>query len=366
MKENDVSNQIESSEETIIIRPDENPAKTFLVVRQAVMKVAKKRGIVAIDQFIEDLQNRNNDNYEKQVQEINLGELSPNALKKLIDYIKDNVRKDYIQNEQRKQQKLEKEELESKWREKEAELNEMISSRKNDSELGIIEKIILDLDNEEFSDKEKDYILKKLNSRLNKVKKQEAEKQKQINEQREKAAKHMEQIQEVVNREYESGNIKNKANYLSVIRDSITGENTDIKLNIKIGKTAQKYLIEMIDENIKKEKDEMDYRIQAEKDELYFEQVRNFTNDFQFLRDDPLIVRARHGATKTAKFTDTESYERFCSLRNLLQKDYNENIGIENLLKRKNIGKADARILSARKDVINKEIEIKRKTGEIR
>ena len=69
------------------------------------------------------------------------------------------------------------------------------------------------------------------------------------------------------------------------------------------------------------------------------------------------IAGSKYGASQRNKFTDVESYERFCALRGLLKEQYNEQKGIEKLLKRKNVHKTDIRILTARQEVIEQERE---------
>ena len=165
----------------------------------------------------------------------------------------------------------------------------------------------------------------------------------------------MAQIEEIVHREYEAGNIKNKANYLSIIRNSITGKKGKLDSSIKIESGAEQQLLQMLDD-----------RINIEKDELYFEQVKNFTNGFEFLRDYTEIVRARHGVSKVHKFTDSESFGRFSSLRELLQKEYNEDVGIQLLINSDEIDEIDKKILSERKKVMEKQIERKREQQGIR
>lgn len=346
----------------IIIKEDQNPEKNFFVIRRDVQTVAKDRGVPVtevIDELIEDLQNFRNPDYEKKLEAINIvGDISDNLLNSLKLYVT-KMKKNFIgkENKDKKENKTEK--MQSDWKQIKEAIEQAVLQGKQGTKKEIIQRLIADIGEGnfeyEFTSKEKKFILKKLNGTLDEINKQEEEERKRKEAKTRNAEKAMLQIQEIVDREYEAGNIKNKASYLSIIRDSITGENTDIDLNIKIGKEAQEHLVQMIDG-----------RIKTEKDELYFEQVKKFTKGFQFLREYPEIVRARHGVSKMDKFADSESYNRFCSLRELLQKEYNEQLGIKLLLESGEIDDVDARILLARKEVIEKEIEEKRKTGEIR
>jgi len=374
MKENNVSDISSKKRKKIIYNSSKNPAKNFFVIERLINKVVAKKGIEAIDQFIEDLRNNHDENYEKKVKEIDLGVIdSEKIIEKLIEYIDNNVRKKFVQKEKKEQQQLQAKENDTKWEETEKILDDAVLSGEQGTEIEIIEKLILDLNNNNignnYSDREKNYILKKLNNRLISANKKEAERQKQNETDIRKAEKAMKQIQDIVEREYQAGNIKNKASYLSAIRDLITGENAELDLNIKIGKTSQKYLIQMINENIK-----------TEKEEWYFEEVRKFTKDFQFLWEDPLTVKGIHGANKMYKITDSENYWNFYDLRNAVQKGYNEEEGIEHQLKKiesrlnrdeiddkkRSVLLVNRRILFARQEVMKKELERKAKTGEIR
>lgn len=100
-------------------------------------------------------------------------------------------------------------------------------------------------------------------------------------------------------------------------------------------------------------------RISEEKDSLYYEQVRRYTNDFQFLDEYPEVIRAAYGK-KIKKFTDEESYNRFCDLRNLIKLGYKEYPRICELLERKNISDTDKKILSKRKAVIERDRNLER------
>jgi len=346
----------------IIIKVDQNPEKNFFVIRQDVLRIASDRGVPVtevIDELIEDLQNFRNPDYEKKLEAINIvGAVSDTLLNSLKLYVT-KMKKNFAGKENKNKKENKTEKMQSDWKQIKEAIDKAVLEGKQGTKKEILQRLITDISEGnfeyKFTSKEKKFILKKLNGTLDEINKQEEEEIKRKEAKIRNAEKAMQQIQGIVDREYEAGNIKNKANYLTIIRDSITGENTDIDLNIKIGKEAQEHLLGMIDD-----------RIKIEKDEIYFEQVKNFTKGFQFLKEYPEVVRARHGASKMDKFTDSESYSRFSALREVLQKEYNEELGIKLLLKSGKLDDADTRILLARKEVIDKEIEEKRKTGEIR
>ena len=155
-------------------------------------------------------------------------------------------------------------------------------------------------------------------------------------------AKHaIEEIQEIVDREFAEGNIESRAMYLKSIK-------SEARSSDKIGGKAKEYLLEMIGERIK--------------EETYYEQVEDFTNGFQFLSEYPELVNATSGFRKR-KFTDREAYDRFCDLRTKLQSGLNEYSQVNRLLEDKSINDTDKKILEARKSVIDKEIERRREIG---
>lgn len=346
----------------IIFDPAQNPAKNFMFIERDIKKVAETNGVSiveVIDEFIVDLQNFNNPNHEKNVEEVELnGAVSDGLLKSLISYL-NKVKKGYLQKENKDKQKQETQGMELKWKEIEALIDKFVLSGEQGTEIEIIEELILAINNGEidykFNSKEQKYFIKKLKDRLNKANEREAEKEKQIIDNKINAEKAMEQIREIVEREYEAGNIKNKASYMSTIRDMITGKNEDGEIDIKIEEPSKELLLELLDQSIK-----------TEKDELYYDQVRKFTNDFQFLKQYSEVIKATKGSTKRSKFTDKDSYDRFCSLRERLQKKCDEYTGIESLVNSSNIDEVDRRILIERKQVMDREIEEKRKNGEIR
>ena len=341
----------------IVIKEEQNPEKNFYRVRQDLLKIANDRGIEVtevIDKFMDDLQNLENPDYEKKINEIQIaGNISPKILNSLKAYIL-RMRKNFKDIENKAKKKDKSSEIELKWREIEGTI-ERIAKTGEITKKEIIQEVIASIRSGnfeyKFDSKEKKTILKRLNALLDEISRQEEEKI--IKEQKEKDKKEeqerniesaMSLIQEIVDREYEAGNIKNKASYLLSITDAIKGKDKSIKLGIKIDKETESKLLELIYS-----------RIELEKDQMYFEQVKKFTKGFQFLREYSEMVNARCGNSKLDKFTDSESYDRFCRLRELLQKKHDEEIGIKYLTESGKVDDIDIRILLARKEVISKE-----------
>ncbi len=329
----------------IVIKDEQNPEKNFFTIRQDMIKISKERGIPVtqvIDEFMEDLQNLQNMDYEKKIKEIDIrGNISNKLLNSLKSYLIKSKKtfKEMEKKEKKQEKKKEKsEDIETKWTEIEETINTIIMGDKTKKDaIGELISAIKSGEFEyKFESKEKKIILGRLEKMLEEIRAKE-EKQK-------KAQSAMIIIQEIVDNEYEKGNVKNKASYLYVIRNGITGKEKNINLGINIDKETEKKLLKLIDE-----------RIEIEKDELYFEQVRRFTRDFQFLKVYPEIIDASRGIRKIDRFTDSESYDRFCSLRELLQKGADEEAQIDKIIKSGKIDAIDEKILLARKEVIEKE-----------
>lgn len=148
-----------------------------------------------------------------------------------------------------------------------------------------------------------------------------------------KANRIIEEIQKVVDREFEKGNIESKAMYLEAMKKEVRDTH-------RISGKIKKYLIGMISGRIK--------------EEMYYEQVEHFTNGFEFLSEYPELIDATSGF-RNRKFTDRESYDRFCDLRTKLQAGLSEYSQVNRLLENEGINDTDKRILEARKSVMDKE-----------
>ena len=315
-------------------RIGENPAKNFGRIITNLIDVADKNVMPVpevIDAFIEDLENYNREDYDKNLENIELKGLTPDLLASFIDYLK-KTKKVYEQKVRQDKKSKGKETINIILDKIEKEIDEAILNGK--SEIDEIERKELDIKQDNsLSSKEKKSILKKLAERKMNVEVRETA--------REQAKQAMEKIQKVVDREFAEGNIESRAMYLKSIQDEV--ENTD-----KVEGEAKKYLLEMI------------------KDEIYYEQVREFTAGFEFLRKFPEAINAINGYGFTGKkFTDREAYDRFCDLRTKLQDGVSEYSQVNRILEDGGINDTDKRILEARKSVMDKEME-KRREVEVR
>lgn len=320
-----------------------------------------------INDFISDLRNNGREGYEKKIKNISLIDFSEETLKACRDYMSRRLKFYKQQANQNKkkleaeQKKLQKKQTEKNWKRVEESINEDALSGEKGTKIEIIQKMLSDINEGESqysNNKEKEYMLKKLKDMLDRENKRETDRKKQEEKtkiaqetDKRKAEQAMNKIQEIVEREYEAGNIKNKGNYLTLIKNAINGENKDIDLNIKPEKGVKDQLLQMIDD-----------RIKVEKDELYYEQVRSFTDDFQFLSAEEMRLKGKSG--RMTKFTDEESAERYYALLAKIQKGEDEYLRITQLLNKK-INEIDKKILSGRKEVIDREKEI-RELGNIR
>lgn len=313
----------------------QNPAKNFAPIVRDLERIAEESDIPTsevISNFIVDLQNYYSKDYEKKV-DVDLNGVTPWIQSSFITYL-NKMKKIYKQretNKSRRDSNIDKKntlqkQMQDKWK----KFEQSIDGNIMDPE--VMKKAMDDIENSDLSRKEKIFMKVQLD-----------EKSKKFNET-------WEAIEGIVERESEQDSNKTKPEYWQAVRKLIADR--DQRLNIKMDEEMQKQMISMIDE-----------RISSEKDNLYYEQVRAFTNDFSFLRDDPLIVKAITGSRKN-KFTDRESYDRYCNLRSRLQEGYRgEYQKIEGDLKEGKVDNGDRRILEQRLKVMEKEAS---KTPEAR
>ena len=327
-----------------------------------------------INAFISDLMNYNTEGYTRKIQSISMNGLSSDTIKMLIKYMK-TKKKEYQKQETKEKKQAKSDQMESRWEEIERVVDETIASGEQGTEIEILERLILAIKNKEveydFTSKERKYILKRLDERLEAANKKLLEQQEQEETGKRSVEDAIKQIEDILEREYNEGNIKNKAEYLRTIRDAIAGENEGINLGIELDEKLKQQLLQRLDEES-----------EVKKDELYFEQVERFTSGFRFLKDYYEIPRAIYGSTKKIKFTDKESYERYCDLSEFLRKrsnklDLEEYDVITRILEGKDFDNLDdeerkiatnagnIRVLTARKDVIEREME-ERKVEETR
>lgn len=287
----------------------ENPAKNFEIIAKVLNDYARTNNIPVIEAFDPIIENLED--------------------KELIDYLK-KVKNTYEKKDSQDKKNKEKQAMQNRWDEIKKEIDEAVSKGKS-NEIDVIDRIELDTKQDSgLSSKEKKNILKRLAERKREIEAREVEKT--------KAKQAMEEIEGIVDREFAEGNIESRAMYLKSIESEV--KNTD-----KIEGEAKEHLLEMISAR--------------QKEEIYYEQVEHFTNGFQFLSEYPELIDATSGFRKR-KFTDREAYDRFCSLRTLLQLGISEYSQINKLLEDKSISDTDKRILEARKSVMDKEIARKR------
>ena len=320
-----------------------------------------------ISEYIYDLRNNGKEGYEKKIKNISL-DLSKETIKNCIDYMNRRL-KFYKQQSNQKNKKLKSEEIkmqkkqtEENWKRLEEIIDELALAGENGSKIEIIQKIISNINegkDQYNSDREKTYMLKKLTSMLEKENKKEADRKKEEEKikiaqetDKIKAQKAMSYIQEIVDREYKEGNIKNKANYLKSIKDAINGENDDIELSIKPEEGVKDQLLQIIDE-----------KIEVEKEEYYYEQVINFTNDLDFISEEEMRVKGKRG--RMTKFADLETAKRFQALVTKIKRGEDEYLQIGKLLKSKKLNETDKRILNKRKEVLDEVREYK-ENGNVR
>lgn len=284
-----------------------------------IMQISKKLEEIAkqkekplteiIDMFILDLQNFGQEGYAKKI-DVDLKNLPLDVKGEFINHL-NRVKKRNKQKEVTDKRTAKKQELQKTWK----EFEQSIEGNIMDPE--VMKKAIDDIENSDLSRKEKNFM---------KV---------QLDEKSKKFNKTWESIKNMVEKQSGENTNKTKSEYWQAIRKLITDR--DKRLNIKMNEEMEKQMISMIG------------------DEIYYEQVKAFTSDFSFLRDDPLIARATIG-TRRVKFTDRESYDRYCNLRDLLQEGHRgEYQKIEGVLKEGKVDKSDRRILEERMQVMEKE-----------
>ncbi len=305
----------------------QNPAMNFAVIVKELEKIAQERDLPKteiIDMFILDLQNYYDEEYKKKV-DIDLDGVTPVMKNSCISYL-NKINRIYKQSEKKKSKKesniKRKEEEQQLLQEKWIEFQEAIEGDIMDPE--VMEKIISGIENSKMSRKEKNYMKIKLD------------------EKRKKFIETWQGIEGMVERMSSENNNRTKPEYWQAIRDLITQR--DKRLSIRMDEEMEKEMISMIDD-----------KIAFEKDELYYDQVKAFTRDFSFLREEAFVARAVTG-TKVKKFTDRESFDRYCNLKTLLQEGYKgEYSKITELLNSDKVDNGDRRILQGRLSVMEKE-----------
>lgn len=332
-----------------------------------------------INALISDLKNYGKEGYTNKIDAFSLQGLTPRIIESLVKYLRIK-KKEYEEAEKQEKKQAKTEQIEARWKVIKNEIDEAVLSGEQGSEVEILERLIADVKGKtskyDLDKDERKEVLKRLKNRLDKVnkeiaeieeRKRQAEEKRKAEEaaaeekrrQQEAAAQEkrkqeaarknaeaaMNQIQERAEREYKLGRVESRLEVLNKIRDTITGEGID--LGEEMGELSQEHLLEILDGKIK--------------DELYYEQVKAHTNNFEFLRDYPELVKADHGARERKKFTDYETYSGFENLVEELQRISNdEGVAIQQMLENKNTSEIDRRILTERREVLEKQIAIKR------
>ena len=321
--------------------------------------------------FILDLQNYFNEDWEKK-SKISIAGLEnhPDKIKKCIKYLTERLNKRTNINkrqEAKKNRELSQQQTEEKWQKIEQDIDEAVVSGKQGTEMEILEQLIQNMKNKtseyDLDNKERKTLMNRLKKRLNdareearKAEKERKEEQERIEREAEAKAKlektvqvAMIKVKEIVDREYDSKKIHSRASYLNAIRNAIKEENGQLSLDEKIGEEAKEQLLAKLD------------------DEIYYEEAKEITDDLSFLLT-PIDARnSTHGYKKRQKFSSMKNHERFQELVEKVKKtSYDEYKAINELISSEEIDDTDRRLLEDRLEVMNKEIEYKRETGEIR
>ena len=192
----------------------------------------------------------------------------------------------------------------------------------------------------QLTKKEKNYVLKKLKELESEETKKEQEKAAESKVKNE-ANKIWEQISDKIRRESANGN-RPEVEYWISVRDKLFGEQEgEMRKDLRISKDIKSKVKKMLD------------------DEIYYQDVKHYTHDFTFLRDLPEVAL---GHTPRRGFYDTGSLFRYDDLRVNLQITWDEYRRINELLSSQT-DDATIRVLQARKTVIEKLREKRRKEG---
>lgn len=285
----------------ININSSNNPAKNFGVIVKDLEKIAKARNIPvqeAIKMFITDLQNLGDEEYENSIQEISIQSgISPKMKTSLITYLNRSIKR-YKQSEknniERKKQDERKQELEKAWESIETEIADKENIK--DLILGIKEGT----EYPHLGKTQRSYVLKKLEALLLQ---EEKEEEKQEKDKDRIIRKRWKSIVETVNYEAENSG-KHRLEIWDMITESII-KNGNFS-NINFPETMQEEVLALIGEQAKIEGEE------------YFESVKDYTQNFEFLEGFRGISFAIHGHRK---FSNPEYARMFENLIKELRKN---------------------------------------------
>ena len=328
--------------------------RLFPLIENNLKEIAKERDvnvIVVIEEFKKDMQNYNKEGYQKNIEEINIKEISPKMIGYLIEFLdelivdeKKNERINAKRQKQQEDKERAKEANEAKWNEVIQSLEGSIIEDKTSSRLAkiieISEKIRLGTYSVELTKKEKNYVLKKLGEMESEEIKQQQEKAKELKRENE-VNKIWELICKRVKCESQKGN-KPEVEYWIAIRNNLFGENDGkMKKDLRISKDVKSKVSQLLDE------------------EVYYQDVKYYTHDFAFLRDFPEVAL---GCSPRRGFCDKQALLKYTELREILQASWDEHGKITTLLAKEK-DNATRRVLQERKTAIEKERERREKEG---
>ena len=293
MEDNNSNN---NNTEVINFDPKMNHAVIFAGVVKKLRSIASENEIadsIAIEAFIQDLQNLNKEGYEKNIKTITVKEM-PNYIRKaLIEYLQK------VLKEQKRAEKkaAKKPEQESRKQEREAVRE---AKRKKEAE-------------------------------------ENAKRQAEEREERRKRKVQLvlAEIYSIVEKESKKKGVRKQ----------------DILIKIRKDKFGSKKTLSKEEEIVKSYLD----------DEIFYEEVRYYTRDFEFLTDEKFIADASLGHTGR-KFRDFASFERYNKLKSDILNGTNEENGIIRLSSQ-DLDNATKRILEQRMIVINKRKARRESTG---
>jgi hypothetical protein len=342
-------------------------AMNFAIFENDLKNIAENHGIPvteAIDQFVTDLKNYYEDGYTKNIEEITLGGITPKILEGLISYM-NKMKKTYAKKEQQEKRRRDKEEKrevnKSNKRELEDRINDLVSQQKAETELDAMKTILNNINTGSYvfeTSKEKRKIVRELVRRISleddkakriaEEKAEEEAKTKAAEEARRlviqrKVEETWQGIQEVAEKGYKASGISESAYWIAIkrkfVEESSSLDNEEVKNQI----------LDMFEETI----------IEKE-DEEYFEEVKNVTRGFKYLGFYSAEIMNGMFGNSTRKLS-SKNMDRFLNLRAELQKTANEYTQIRRLLNEKTTTQGDRKILLARKQVIDKEFEKRRR-----
>lgn len=288
-------------ERNIIINEFGNPAKNFGIILKNLEEIAERTDTPiqeTIRLFILDLQNLSNEEYEKNIQDINVnGKISPVTKNSLIAYLNKSIKK-YNELDKkragRKKQDVKKQELKEVWSsiESEAILNKPKEMRKE-----VIEDLILKISEgtayAELKKEQKSYVLKKLKELEMREKKEKENKEKNISN------KWNAIVRKVDKEASESG--KSKIEIWDMIAETVLGKNKKAQVKISVPDEMKDKVRALIEEQEEIEGKE------------YYEAVKRYTQNFEFLTGFRGISFALNGHRKFSQPEYSRMFEGLIS-----------------------------------------------------